>query len=371
VVEPKPADEIPASTGQTQWPRDNNTAMPVQADPAALNLYLVGIRYEVPGCSSDTSVLTDDEIESIRSGFESWSAIETNSVTIDTSLSIDISSPTDVLALLEVVGPIRAEYLDIPDAFFLILLDDCSPVPNGILGVAPVNSDPPVQGEAGTRYGAGLWNRNDITESVNTAIHEIGHAQGAEHAPCGGAASPDPEYPHANATLGARGLSTLTAQFYEPESYTDFMSYCRPYWISDYRFSKNYNVQKALTSWSGAGAPAPTTPPGYTGVMLTGVVQPGGEARWWINDNPRPPATSRAGELRVELRTSAGTFEVGTDTRLLPDVPGARLVQIPLVDGIERRDIQAIAVHGAVELSVTAPIIADARALPFNVRAGR
>jgi hypothetical protein len=373
VVEPKPADDIPPSTGQTQWPRDSNTALPIQADHAALNLYIVGVRYEIPGCSTDTSALPDNEIEAIRSGFESWSAIETNSVTIDTSLSIDINSPTDVLSLLDVVGPIRAQYLDIPDAFFLILLDDCSLVPDGILGVAPVNSDPPVQGEAGTRYGAGLWNPNDITESVNTAVHEIGHAQGANHAPCGGAASPDPEYPHENATLGARGLSTLTAQFYEPESYTDFMSYCRPYWISDYRFMKNYNVQKTLTSWAGAGAPAPTpaTPAGYTGVMLTGVVAPGGEARWWINENPSPPATSRAGELRVELRTAAGTVEVGTDTRLLPDVPGARLVQIPLMDGVDSRDIQAIAVHGALELNVTDPIIADARALAFNVRAER
>ena len=68
----------------------------------------------------------------------------------------------------------------------------------------------------------------------------------------GGAADPDPLYPHPNAKLGSRGLDPLTAQFYEPELYSDFMSYCRPYWISDYRFKKNYGVQSALTSFAGA-----------------------------------------------------------------------------------------------------------------------
>lgn len=370
VVEALPADDIPAATGKTQWPRDDNTSLPVQSDRAALSLYLVGVRYDVPGCSTDTSVLPEAEVEAIRSGFEVWSAIETNSVTIDTSLSVDVSSPTDVISLLEVVGPIRAMYADIPDAFFMILLDDCSVVPDGILGVAPVNADPPVMGDAAMRYGAGLWNPNDVRESVNTAVHEIGHSQGAQHAPCGGAASPDPLYPHENATLGARGLDPLTAMFYEPQAYTDFMSYCRPYWISDYRFNKNYNVLRMLTAWAGGNAPSPVTPPGYTGAVLTGVVQPGGESRWWINNNPTPPQASRTGELRVELRTAAGAFELATDARPLPDIPGARLVQVPLIDGVKLEDIREIAVHGALELSVLEPKIVDARGIELEVRAG-
>ncbi|PRQ09021.1 hypothetical protein [Enhygromyxa salina] len=371
VVEPEPAFDIPKTTGKTRWPRDNNTAMPVQADPAGLNLYLVGVHYDIPGCSTDTSVLPEAEVEAIRSGFEVWTGIETNSVTIDTSLSVDIGAPTDVLSLLSVVGPIRAEYGDIPDAFFLILLDDCSAVPDGILGVAPVNSDPPVLGEASMRYGAGLWNPNDVRESVNTAVHEVGHAQGALHAPCGGAAGPDPGYPHENATLGARGLDPLTAQFYAPESFTDFMSYCRPYWVSDYRFTKSYNVQRMLTAWAGADMTGPTVaaPDGYAGTVLTGVVQAGGESRWWINENSTPPQAKLGGELRVELRTAAGSFELATDTRPLPDVPDGRLVQVPLVDGVTLEDIEVIGVHGGLELEVSAAEIVDRREFALNVRA--
>jgi hypothetical protein len=370
VVEPVPADDIPASTGKTRWPREENTSMPIQSAPSQLRVSLVGVRYDVPGCSTDTSMLSDDEIEALRSGFEVWSAVESNNVIIDTSLSIEITTPTDPFTMLELVGPIRAQYPEIPDAFFYILLDDCHQGMSGVLGVAPVNSDPPVLGEATTRYGAGLWHSDDVRESVNTALHEVGHSQGGLHAPCGGPDGPDPAYPHTNATLGARGLDPLTAQFYAPEDYTDFMSYCRPYWVSDYRFTKNYIVQSTLTSFASAGMQPPPVPPGYTGVVLTGIVQPDGETRWWINENAMPPEVRPDGELRLGLHTRVGEFELAADSRLLPEFPGARLVTVPLVDAMAIEtvaDIQAIAVHGAMELEIAAPKVADRRKLEVRV----
>jgi hypothetical protein len=57
VVEPVPADDIPASTGKTRWPREENTSMPIQSAPSQLRVSLVGVRYDVPGCSTDTSML--------------------------------------------------------------------------------------------------------------------------------------------------------------------------------------------------------------------------------------------------------------------------------------------------------------------------
>jgi hypothetical protein len=363
VVEPEPMPDIPASTGKTRWPRESNTALPIQAAPANLNLYLVGVRYNTPECTTDTSVLPADELEAIRAGFEAWSAVATNTVSIDTSLSVDIDQPTNVLALLEVVGPIRAQYADIVDAYFLILLDDCSAVPDGILGVAPVNSDPPVQGEAAMRYGAGLWNPNDVRESVNTALHEIGHSQGALHSPCGGADGPDPAYPWPNASIGVFGLELPTALFYDPASYADFMSYCRPYWVSDYRFRKNYGVLSQLTAWAGAGAPAV----GPNRTMLAGIVQADGQTRFWVYDNPLPPPV-HAGALQLEVRTDGGALALPTDVRPLPDVPGASLVQVVLPEHVDTLDIRGIDVHGALELSLAAPRINDRRN-PVVVRA--
>lgn len=369
VVEPEPANDIPASTGKTRWPRENNTALPISPDPSRLSLYLVGVRYDIPGCSTDTTVLSEDEYEAIRRGFEVWSAVETGSVTLDTSLSVDITTPTDPFGLLEVVGSVRAQYPEIIDAFFYILMDDCSAVPNGVLGVAPVNSDPPQPGESSMRYGAGLWHHNDITESVNTAVHEIGHSQGALHAPCGGADGPDPEFPHAEARIGSLGQDPFSLQFYDPSQYADFMSYCRPYWVSDYRFRKNYNTQRILTAYA-SSAPPSVTPDREGTMMLAGIVQESGEARWWVYENRMPPPISRAGELSLDLHTPAGKLALPADSRLLPELPGARLVQVPLdsVGVTDIAEIQAIEVHGVIELSVAAPRITDRRAITVRRR---
>ena len=377
VWEAEPAADIEVGGGAMQWPSEGYTELAVEAEPAGLRLAIVGIRYEVPGCSSDTSALPEDELEAIRAGFEVWNGVETDSVTIDTGISVDIDSPVDsVVSLLSVVGQIRAELAEeIPDAFFFIMLDDCSVVSQGVLGVAPVNSDPPVMEDAATRFGAGLWNPNDITESVNTIVHEVGHAQGAPHAPCGIFDAPDPDYPHADASIGVRGLDPLNGQMYSPSIHTDFMSYCRPFWVSDYRFTKSYNHQRIITSWGAGNGPASPelgrVPQGYSGAVLSGVVAPSGEARWWVNDNPRPAPARFDAELRLELRLDGQTRAMASSVKELPDLPGAKLVQVPLVEGVELDAIRAIHViaapgEGLLELELDAPEIFDAREIEFH-----
>lgn len=387
VVEVEPPGDIPESTGDTQWPRANNTSIPVREFESELNLALVGIRYNASGCSSDTSTsLTDADIEAIRAGFEAWNGVGSNAVNIDRGLTLDVDTPLQVVDLLMLGGMVRAEYPDLTNTFFYFVFDDCTPAPNGILGIAPVNPVPPSPGDVLTRYGVGLWHASDVGESVNTAIHEIGHSQGSAHAPCGGAGSPDPEYPHANASIGAWGLDLLTAVFYDPASYADYMSYCRPYWVSDFQFTRTYEVQSTMTAWGSPGGldphahtpglapaqPASQLPAGYTGEVLTGVVRASGETRWWVFDSPRPPRASRDAELRVVLGTAAGPREVAVDVRPLPDLgEDARLVTIPLVDGVGRSDISSIEVHGALERSVAGPEILDARAHVRAIRRGK
>ena len=43
---------------------------------------------------------------------------------------------------------------------------------------------------------------SEALDSVNTAAHEVGHAHGREHAPCGGAQSTDPSFPYSNGGIG-------------------------------------------------------------------------------------------------------------------------------------------------------------------------
>jgi hypothetical protein len=76
------------------------------------------------------------------------------------------------------------------------------------------------------------------SDSADTLVHELGHAHGREHAPCGllGQAS-DPGFPYDNARIGVYGYDLIDEQRKGPESYADFMSYCYPVWISDYTFA--------------------------------------------------------------------------------------------------------------------------------------
>ena len=47
----------------------------------------------------------------------------------------------------------------------------------------------------------------DYLQSADgVTAHELGHTFGRQHAPCGGASGPDPNYPYANATIGVTGF---------------------------------------------------------------------------------------------------------------------------------------------------------------------
>jgi hypothetical protein len=72
-----------------------------------------------------------------------------------------------------------------------------------------------------------------------TMSHELGHNFSRPHAPCGGPASPDPNYPYANGALGPTPLSdSLPAVFdiIAPTGLADIMGYCNGSWFSDYNY---------------------------------------------------------------------------------------------------------------------------------------
>ncbi len=70
----------------------------------------------------------------------------------------------------------------------------------------------------------------------HVAPHELGHNFGINHAPCGGAAGADSNYPYPNAQIGSWGFNG--AQLLAPTQYVDLMSYCQSAWVSDYNYAK-------------------------------------------------------------------------------------------------------------------------------------
>ncbi|MEZ4238587.1 MAG: M66 family metalloprotease [Myxococcota bacterium] len=72
--------------------------------------------------------------------------------------------------------------------------------------------------------------------AATTMVHEIGHAHGRFHAPCGGAAGADPNYPYDGALIGTWGYDLLDGTLKDPTVMTDIMGYCEPVWVSNYTY---------------------------------------------------------------------------------------------------------------------------------------
>ena len=84
---------------------------------------------------------------------------------------------------------------------------------------------------------------NNPSAVRETMVHEIGHNLSLRHAPCGDPTGPDPNYPYANAAMGAGsrfiwGYDATTNRFIDPtpSSVHDVMSYCSGNWFSDYNY---------------------------------------------------------------------------------------------------------------------------------------
>lgn len=85
-------------------------------------------------------------------------------------------------------------------------------------------------------------------DTLGTAVHEIGHALGRTHAPCGGASGADPSFPYDAGGIGVWGYDLVTKQLVSPDAGKDMMGYCDPYWISDYTFLGIFNRLKTVNN---------------------------------------------------------------------------------------------------------------------------
>ncbi len=102
-----------------------------------------------------------------------------------------------------------------------------------VVGLSPVITN---AGDASSRASIGVGFTGDV--AAESLVHELGHAHGRNHAPCGGVAGPDPAYPYSGGALGSWGYSLVSKTLKDPAQFKDLMGYCNPGWFSDY----NYNA---------------------------------------------------------------------------------------------------------------------------------
>ncbi len=111
-------------------------------------------------------------------------------------------------------------------------------------------------------------------ESAGTFAHELGHAHGRPHAPCGGPAGIDKKFPYPAGDVGVYGWNILDKDLYDT-AYTDMMGYCWPTWVSDYTYVKLLErIQFVNGAKSMVGVD--TTPRSYRFVQI----DESGTAKW-------------------------------------------------------------------------------------------
>ena len=74
-------------------------------------------------------------------------------------------------------------------------------------------------------------------DAATTMAHEVGHAHGRSHAPCGGTSGVDPQFPYASGGIGVNGYDITAKTFISTATGKDIMGYCSPEWVSDYTYS--------------------------------------------------------------------------------------------------------------------------------------
>jgi hypothetical protein len=165
---------------------------------------------------------------------------------------------------------------------------------------------------AGTRTAIGLqigWSSR-ASASRDGVAHELGHNFGRQHAPCGGAGSPDPNFPNTTGTIGSIGHDVFswangdaTSAVPQPATTGDLMGYCSPVWISEYMY-RNVMQFRGTTAASLQSAAAPVR-----SLIVRGRIEDGSrvvlEPAFTIT--ARPTAPERSGPYQLVGRAAGGS----------------------------------------------------------------
>jgi hypothetical protein len=201
--------------------------------------------------------LDDARLERWRATLHAWLPVSEVEMTVaDEPLEAerDLSEEVQWALLLGDVAAWR-ERARLDDDVFVYGVVGYAPQLSGIAGIAAtVAVEAPYW-----RVAAGILEPVDEAENVLVA-HELGHALGRSHAPCGNPGGPDRNYPYENASIGVAGVDLRDGVLRAPELYVDFMSYCQPAFVSDYQFGALWSSLTWLESGAAARRTAPVDP---------------------------------------------------------------------------------------------------------------
>ena len=177
-----------------------------------------------------------------------------------------------------------------------------------------------------------------------TIAHELGHNMNLRHAPCGGPAGLDPDYPYFDGTTGAWGYDVLSGSLVSPRKH-DLMSYCPPGWISDFHFVKALIYRRSLETPVPAARAASAT-----NLLLWGEVNDLGEIvlhpAFAVDAPPVLPETGGPYRLTGEDEAGNTLFALSFGTAEVADGAGRVFAFVLPVRTDWRDRLQQIALSG-------------------------
>jgi hypothetical protein len=333
--EAKGGASSPGTASAAQYPTTGALeALEARSSGAQLKVRIVPIRYEADGAqrAPDTSPA---QIELYRKAFQAAYPAAAIDLTVrdpvpwQSAIAADGSGWAEVL---EQVHTVREQDKAAPDVYYHGVFSPaasesafCSQgCVAGLCALLSNGSDD----EAALRGCVGLGFSGE--SSAHTAVHEIGHAHGREHAPCDGEADADAKYPYAAGSIGAWGYDITTGTLFAPSKHKDFMSYCEPAWVSDYTykalFERMVAVNRVQPSFAASARAREGAPPQAERSFRYLHLLKDGATRWgrsvMMRDAPR-------GETRtLQYLASNGTVLGEATAQLLPlsDISGGMLL---------------------------------------------
>lgn len=241
--------ETPGAASPARFPADGTQKNLSANVGGPLKITLVPIKYDYDG-SGRTPDITAKQVELYRQTFMAMYPASEVEITVRTPYSWTsqiAGNGTGFSNVLRGVTELRQKERPAADVYYYGLLAPTSSFSSFcsggcVTGLSTVVSNPTTS-YLRASVGVGFTGAS----SAKTMAHEVGHAHGREHAPCGDPEYVDPDYPYSGAQLGVWGYNILTRAFISPTKGRDLMAYCPNEWVSDYTFSALFDRISAIS----------------------------------------------------------------------------------------------------------------------------
>jgi hypothetical protein len=327
--------EVPAEEAEAPDPApvvwSSGGAIEVEGDAKPFRVVLVPVQYQADGSGRlpDTS---PGAVEAYRSRIKTLYPVSDVEVTVRSPMTwggqIDASGD-GWGALLDSIMDLRGRDAPADDVYYYgVFLPEedfggyCRA--GCVLGLTYLNDQPTQTGSIDLRMAIGV---GYLDYAPDTAAHELGHAHGRGHAPCGGPQGVDRNYPYEYGTIGVWGLEPGSLLQHSP-SETDFMGYCHNTFTSDYTYSAIFDRMQSTKSALRAGKLEPVS------ALRVGIDQDGN-----VTSHGMTQVDMRTGGAAVPATiTGASGLRAPSEARVLryDHLPGATIL-LPGVDESARR----------------------------------